>query len=169
MSARALAAALALLAVAGCQRVSTQLDAAEDIRAFLLAVEAKDRAAFDAHVDRTALKADLRRQLAAQGGAAALLAESNAGDRILDGLIAPEAFNLAVERAVPALNRTPSAPEIAAVLKTLDAHRVCLPSGGLDGPCAVTFVKQGETWRLVSVATGGLAVQSVPFPPSAAG
>lgn len=162
-------AVVALLALAGCERVTTQLDAAEDIRVFLLAVEQRDRAAFDAHVDRAALKADLRRQIAAQGGAGALLAQSGPGERILDGLISPESFSLAVERAAPALNRTPTAPEIAAVLKTLDANRVCLPNGGLDGPCAVTFAKQGETWKLVSVAAVGMAVQQLPFPSSAAG
>ena len=163
------AAALAVLALAGCERVNTQLDAAEDIRAFLEAVRANDRAAFDAHVDRTALKADLQRQFAAQGGdPTSLLLGSSAGGALMDRLIAPETFSFALQQAAPSLNRTPTAPEIAATLKPLSDDRVCLPSGGRDGPCAITFARQGETWRLVSIAATGMGMQ-VPSPPSAAG
>lgn len=170
---KALSALLAVgLLLSGCQQANTRLDAAEDVRAFLVAVRERDRTTFDRHVDRDLLRADLRRQLSARAGegdpVAALLGSDQA-DRILDGLISPEAFNFAVEQAGPALDRTPSAPEIAAILKPAGENRLCLPSGGRDGPCAVTFALDGDTWKLVSVATGSLGVQSLPFPPSAAG
>jgi hypothetical protein len=163
---------VAILALAGCQQATTQLDAAQDIHAFLVAVKEKDRSAFDAHVDREALKADLQRQFQAQAGqgdAAAVLLGSDAGGVLLDRLIAPETFNFAMQKAAPTLQRTPTAPEIAASLKTVAKDRVCLPSGGRDGPCAITFARQGDDWKLVSIAAGGIAVQQVPFPPSAAG
>lgn len=162
----------AVIALAGCQQADTRLEAARDVRTFLIAVKERDQSAFDRHVDKDALKADLIRQLRARAGegdpAAALLASGQA-DRLLDGLITPEAFNFAVEKAGPALDRTPSAPEIAAVLKPAGEDRLCLPSGGRDGPCAAIFANQGGDWRLVSIATENLGVQSLPFPPSAAG
>jgi hypothetical protein len=167
-----LAAAAALLLVVGCQRAQTQLDAAEDIRGFLTAVRENDRGAFEARVDRAALKADLTRQFQSQAGRgdpASLLLGSAAGEQLLDQLIAPETFSFAMSKAAPTLNRTPTAPEIAASLKTLSPERVCLPSGGPDGPCAITFAKSGGAWKLVGIAAGGAGVQQIPFPPSAAG
>lgn len=163
--------AAASLALAGCERATTQLDAAQDVHAFVTAARAGDRATFDRHVDREALTADLKRQIAEQPGAggAARLFETEQGRRLLDRLIAPETFAFALDRAGPALARTPSTPEIAAVLKTVDADTVCLPQGGLDGPCAATFDRQGATWRLVALNGAGAIVQQIPFPATAAG
>jgi hypothetical protein len=169
---RLLAALIALALLAGCNRVSQQLDAAEDVRAFLVAVRAGDRAGFDRHVDRAALKADIQRQAgvrAAAGDPAAALIQTEHGGRLLDTLIGPETFQYAL-RSVPVLaDRTPTAPELAAVLRTLDENRVCLPEGGLEGPCAATFARQGEVWRLVAISASGVQLQNLPFPPSAAG
>lgn len=162
----------AVAGLAACEQVDARLDAAEDVRAFVEAVRAKDAGGFNRHVDRSALKADVRRQLQARaedGDPAALLLGSRQGERLLDGLITPESFNFALERAGPALARTPSAPEIAALLKPAGADRFCLPEGGLEGPCAATFARQGDTWRLVSVSLSGLGVSGLAFPDSAAG
>jgi ABC-type molybdate transport system substrate-binding protein len=168
---RAAALCLAFFTAAGCQQASTQLDAAEDVRAFLTAVQAKDTTAFNAHVDREALKADLQRQFQAQAGedATSQLLGSAAGGALIERLIVPETFAFAMDRAAPTLKRTPTTPEIAAALKTVSEDRVCLPSGGREGPCAITFARQGDTWRLVSIAATGVAVQQIPIPPSAAG
>ena len=169
---RPLLALAAALALAGCQQADTRLDAAQDVRTFLVAVKERDQTTFDRHVDKDALKADLLRQLRARAGegdpAAALLASGQA-DRLLDGLITPEAFNFAVEKAGPALDRTPSAPEIAAILRPAGEDQFCLPSGGGDAPCAATFARTGDDWKLVAIATEGLGIQNLPFPASAAG
>lgn len=169
---RPLAVVAVLALLGGCQRASTQLDAAEDVRAFLESVRTTDRAAFDQHVDRAALKADLLRQAgvrAAKGDPAAALLQTRQGEQLLERLITPETFAFAA-RSTPALaDRTPSTPEIAAVLKLVDEDRVCLPSGGLDGPCAATFGRQGETWRLIGINADGLGIQNLPFPAQAAG
>lgn len=163
---------LAALALSACERANTQLDAAQDVRAFIVAVREQDRSTFDRHVDREALKADVLRQLrarSAEGDPASLLLGSRQGERLLDGLIAPESFNFALRQAGPALDRTPSAPEIAALLKPAGEDRLCLPQGGLQGPCAVTFARRGDDWKLVAVDIKDLGVTNLPFPPSAAG
>lgn len=162
----------AVFLLAGCQEAQTRLDAAEDVHTFLIAVKERDQRTFDKHVDREALKADVRRQLTARAGdgdAIGAVLGSNQGDAILDRLIAPESFNLAVQQAGGgALDRTPSAAEIAAVLKPAGENRVCLPSGP-GGPCAITFALDGDDWRLVSISAEGLQIRQVPGPISAAG
>jgi hypothetical protein len=169
---RLLAPLLLTLALAGCERASRQLEAAQDVRAFLAAVETTDRAAFERHVDRAALKADILRQAQARAaagdpGPAAVLATQQ-GQQLVERLITPETFRLAIRNTPVLAERTPSAPEIAAVLRTVDDTRVCLPQG-VDGPCAATFARQGETWRLVGVDAQGFSLTNVPWPPSAAG
>lgn len=163
---------LAALLLAGCERAGQRLDAAEDVRAFLLAVEARDRPAFDRHVDRAALKADINRQAsarAADGEHAAALLATEQGQQLLDRLITPESFRLAVRSAPVLADRTPSAVELAAVLRPLSDDRVCLPAGTGDSPCAATFARQGGAWRLVGLNAGDIGLQSIPWPPSAAG
>ncbi len=171
MIGRSALAVTVALALGGCERAGTQLDAAQDVRAFIVASREGDRATFDRHVDRAALTADLRRQIVAQPGAAgaARLFESEQGRQLLDRLIAPETFAFALDRAGPALQRTPTTPEIAAVLRVVDGDTVCLPQGGLDGPCAASFDRQGDTWRLTALNGAGAIVQQIPFPPAAAG
>jgi hypothetical protein len=65
-------------------------------------------------------------------------------------------FQVATQGAGPLAGRTPSAPEIAAVLRPLGDDRVCMASrpGGTD--CAATFENQSGTWRLVAIDVSGL-------------
>jgi predicted RNA-binding Zn ribbon-like protein len=154
--------AAVLLLLSACERPQERYDAAQDIHAFLAAARAGDRATFDRHIDREALKVQLRGQvdklLAAQPGLPA-----GAGDRLLDQLVdnfGPEMFQVATQGAGPLADRTPSAAEIAAILRPLTATRVCLPpKPGADG-CAATFEDQGEVWRLVAVDAAGIRIGS---------
>ena len=146
-----------LLALAACEAPQQRLDAAEDVRAFLQAARTGDRATFDRHVDRQALKM----QLSAEVGR--LLAEQNvppaARAPLLDQLVdsfGPEMFQMATQGAGPLAGRTPSAPEIAAVLRPLSEQRVCLPAQPGAQDCAATFENQGGTWRLVAVDVSGV-------------
>jgi len=147
------AAALVLL-VGACERPQERLDAAEDIRAFLVAAREGDRATFDRHVDRQALKAQLSGQAEEiLGGQVPPALRARVLDQLVDGL-GPETFQLATQGALG--GRTPTAAEIAAVARPLSATRVCLPSQpGAEG-CAVTFENQGGTWRLVAVDASGI-------------
>ena len=59
---RALLFGLAALALSACA-TAHRLDAAGDVHALLISIRDNDQAAFDAHVDRPALKKDLQAKL----------------------------------------------------------------------------------------------------------
>jgi hypothetical protein len=89
-----LAAALAatLCACAGAER----LDAAGDIHAFLISVRDADQAGFDAHVDRPALKTQLRARLMADAAR-----KPNAlGTRLLMAAVGRPLADIAVDQLV---------------------------------------------------------------------
>ena len=157
---RKVAAMLLLAGTAACSGAQTKLDAAEDVRAFITAVRAGDEATFEKHIDRPALRKQVLAQVqAALGGGEGPLAEALGGglaESAADELLRPESFRLALERAgAPA--RTPTAPEIATQLRVLNGGQVCLPQSP-EGPCAITFAKQGEVWRLVAINAGDVQV-----------
>jgi len=156
-------AGLALL-IAGCEAPQQRLDAGKDVHAFLVAAREGDRATFDRHVDRAALKAQLRAELDGGLAAGAGLPSSVTGvvlDSLVDGF-GPESFQLATQGVGALANRTPTAPEIAAVLRPLEGGRVCLPRSPGGADCAATFADQDGTWRLVAVDVSGLRVGAPP-------
>ena len=149
--------AVAALALAACG-ADVKVDAAQDVHAFVEAARTGDRATFDKHVDRPALRqslvSELNERLQAQGaGGLAGALGPGAVDRAVDRMITPETFSFAAQQG--GLNRTPTAAEIATQLKVLDPQRVCLQANGV---CALTFAAQGDVWKLVAVDTQGLQV-----------
>jgi hypothetical protein len=157
---RLFAALAVCLALAACERPQERYDAAQDIHAFLVAAKTGDSATFDRHLDREALKTQLRGEvdelLASQPGIPAA-ARGPLLDQLVDGF-GPEMFQVAIQGAGPLANRTPSAAELAAVLRPISETRVCLPSApGAEG-CAATFENQAGTWRLVAVDAGGIKI-----------
>lgn len=144
------------LGLVACQQAATQYDAAEDVRAFLVAVRENDQAAFERHLDRPALREQLLGQVRAAIGDSAGPLGGALAEQAVDQLIRPESFKLALDRAgAPA--RTPTAAEIATQLRVVEGGRVCLPRSP-DGPCAVTFAQRGEDWRLVAIDAGDVSV-----------
>src|SRR4051794_31052624 len=92
---------------------ATRYDAAGDIHALLVAIRDNDRQAFDEHVDRPALKAQMKSRLTAtaiqRGGAlGGFLAQALGGmtDALVDAALQPQVF-LAVAEAK---GYRPSAP-----------------------------------------------------------
>lgn len=151
---------LLLAGVAACSGAQTKLDAAEDVRAFIVAVRTGDEATFEKHIDRPVLRKQVLAQVqAALGGGEGALGgalASSMAEGAADQLIRPESFRMALEQAgAPA--RTPTAPEIATQLRDLNGGRVCLPRSA-DGPCAITFAKQADVWRLVAIEAGDVQV-----------
>lgn len=138
--------------LAACSGAQTKYDAAEDVRAFLVAIRANDQAAFERHVDREALRTQVLGQLKGSAGPLADMLGGSFANQAADQLIRPESFRLALERS-GAPSRTPSAPEIATQLRVLEDGRVCLPRAP-NGPCAITFAEQAEVWRLVAIDVG---------------
>ena len=66
MKLRVALSALLALSLGACATVQ-RYDAAGDIHAFLIAIRDNDKAAFDAHVDRPALKAQMHARILAAG------------------------------------------------------------------------------------------------------
>jgi hypothetical protein len=153
----ALAAALALL-LSGCAE-TTQFDAAADVRAFLISIRDGDRATFDAHVDRAALKTQLRARLLAEaakrrdgaGDLAALgvLLGRPLVDALADALIQPDVFRaVAGELGYSAQTPIPGRLTITEALRALDADTVCVAKSR-PGPCVLVFRNEDGVWRLV--------------------
>jgi hypothetical protein len=150
---RRLISGLVLLSLAACASVQ-RIDAAGDVHALLISIRDNDQAAFDAHVDRPALKQELQAKLDERigrderlKGFAALLGPTVvnfAGDALLQ----PQVFRMVAEHyGYTSKTRIPSQVEIAGVLKALPDGRVCAVTKK-DGPCLLTFTKEEGVWKL---------------------
>ena len=155
-------AALCATALAACGGVDVKYDAAQDVRTFIVAAREGDRATFDRHIDRPAVRAavvrEMQQALAKEdaGGLGAMLGPK-ALEAAADQLISPEAFRFAAEQG--GLSRTPTAAEIATQLKVVEPGRVCLVN---KNACALTFADRGGVWKLVEVQAGGTVADGAP-------
>jgi len=97
-----LALILGVAILAPACAATTQLSAGNDIHAFLMSIRDDDQASFDAHVDRAALKAQLRAKLIVDAsrrsddlGALAAVVGRPLVDFAVDNLVQPEVFRAA--------------------------------------------------------------------------
>jgi len=150
-----LAAALASALLAACATVE-RYDAAGDIRAFLIAVRDGDRATFDTHVDKPALKANLKaRILAAEASnhgvdsretLGALLAGPLVGVAV-DALARPEVFRAAAELAGYGPDtKIPGPLVLGQDLEPMSDERVCAL---IRHRCAFVFKREDGVWKLI--------------------
>ena len=161
---RGVAAALYLLplALAGCG-IDVRADAANGVARFLDAVRRGDRQGFEASIDRPALRAELRAQLADLGRAKGLDV-GGASDFALDRMITPDAFRLVEARTGQDLPVPPSAAQVAVLMRVKDKGHVCLTD--LKGErCTLSFAKEGRAWRLTGMRATELKVVALPEPP----
>jgi hypothetical protein len=146
--------ALLLSACADAER----FDAAGDVHAFLVSIRDGDKAAFDAHVDRAALKTQLRARLMAEatrraGGdpsvaALGAILGRPLVDAVADQLIQPDVFRAVADYLGYSADRPiPGQIVIAQALRRLDQDRVCAPRKA-GGPCLLTFTDEDHVWRL---------------------
>ena len=161
---RNLVVALAALAVAlgGCD-LSVRADASKSIERFLKAVHDHDRTAFEASIDRAALRADLRDQLTELARAKGVVVEGGPSEFALDRMISPAAFRLVEANTGQALPGAPSAAEIALIMKVQDKAHVCVGDPRANR-CALSFAKRGGTWRLVGMQATDLKIAVPPAP-----
>ena len=144
----AAAAGLSLTACASVER----LDAANDVHALLLSIRDDNQQAFDAHVDRPALKRQIQgliEQKASKryGGIVAALAPGLA-DFAGDTLVQPDVFRqVARQYGYGDDSKIPNPLVIAQALKTLPDGRVCAVKKK-DGPCTLVFTKEAGVWKL---------------------
>jgi len=155
---RTLAIGLLALAAASCAE-TTKIDAAGDIHAFLIAIRDSDRAGFNAHVDRDALKIQIRARILE----AAAKRDDNDGDmvalatmlgrpmvdKLSDALIQPDVFRAVAQY----LGYTPDKPipgqfAIAQALRPMDSDHVCVVTKK-DGPCVLDFRNEDGVWKLI--------------------
>jgi hypothetical protein len=151
-----LAVSLAAVSLSACA-TATRYDAAGDVHALLVAIRNNDHAAFDARVDRPALKAEIESQLVRKargsnlgGGwqAAVAALAGPAADIAGEALIRPETFRYAANY----YGYTPDKPipdriSITAGLRYIGSDQVCA-ARTKDGPCLLTFTLESGTWRL---------------------
>jgi hypothetical protein len=153
----ALCGLIGLALLAGCA-TTERLSAAGDVHSLLVAVRDDDRAAFDAHVDRRALEAEIQAEMvertrrADSGGLSGLgLLLSGPLSHVAGGLLLqPEVFRAAADY----YGYRPGAPipgrlALATALTPLPDGRVCARRRR-GGPCLLTFADEGGTWRLVA-------------------
>jgi DUF2939 family protein len=144
---------LAALALASCA-TGQRLSAANDVHALLLSIRDNDQAAFDAHVDRPALKQEIQARIEEKaakryGGLAAALAPGLA-EFAGDTLVQPGVFKLVAQQyGYSDQTKIPGAIAIASALKPLPDGRVCATQKK-DGPCTLVFTKEGGIWKLTS-------------------
>jgi hypothetical protein len=150
---RALLLTLAALTLASCASVQ-KLDAANDVHKLLLSIRDNDRATFDAHVDREALKGVIAEKVTQEagkdkryGGFAAVLAPALA-EFAGETLLQPEVFKaVAAQYGYTSDTAIPGPVAISSALKTLPDGRVCA-TRKKDGPCILVFTKEEGTWKL---------------------
>jgi hypothetical protein len=123
-----------------------------------------DRKAFEAAIDRPALRADLRDQLAALGRANALDVGEGASEFALDRMITPQAFQMVEARTGRVLPVAPTAAQIALTMKVRDKTHVCVTDPGKDR-CVLVFAKRGGAWRLTAMQATDLKIE-VPAAPA---
>ena len=152
-------ALLAALTLAGCG-TTRSLSAAGDVHDLLVAVRDDDRPAFEAHVDRRALRAHLQARVVARaramhgGGVVDALGVLMSGPAasIADSvLVRPEVFRAVAEyygyRPGQAI---PGPLALSTVLRNAPDGEICA-TAGRGGPCVLTFARETTVWRLVDI------------------
>lgn len=154
---RKIASIVALSLTLGACATASRLDAAGDVHTLLVAIRDGDRATFDAHVDRKALKRSIESRLATE----AERANMSDGARALAALLGPSVADIAGEALIrPDVFRAaasyygykpdqplPNRIAIAGALRYGPEGQVCATKKK-DGPCLLVFTNVDGTWKL---------------------
>jgi hypothetical protein len=157
-SLRKLTLATTVAAFAAACTTVPRFEAAGDIHEFLVAIRDGDQARFDAHVDRPALKVQLKSRLIA-GQAAAhgeaswqTLGAALAGPLVdlgVDAYVQPQTFRAVALRLGYAPDKPiPGQIAIASSLRTIGDGDVCVMTKK-DGPCTLVFKDESGVWKLI--------------------
>lgn len=153
---RVLIAALVSLLLSACATVE-RYDAAADVHRLLVAIRDNDRATFDRHVDRTALKRQLEARLIDE-------TRGSGAPRVLQGLgitlaeplsalagdllVQPRVFRWVAEYyGYRRTDPIPSAVAISPALRPIGGGRVCAIAKS-GGPCILVFTRVDGVWKL---------------------
>lgn len=152
---RALALFALLAALAGCSTIP-RYEAANDIHAFLVSIRDGDRVGFDAHVDKPALKTNLKARLLEEArqrkdtlGGLGVMLGGPLIDVAVDAAAKPEVFRaVAAEYGYDAQKPLPNTLVIAQYVRPLDGGRACIVTRK-QGGCVFLFKNEEGTWRLI--------------------
>lgn len=139
--------ALALV-LGGCEG-RARTDAAASAERLLAAVQANDRVAFEAEIDREAVREDVRRQIVDLARQQGLEVDGGPSEFALDRMIGPDAF-----RIVHANNGEPLKDRMK-----VEDGKVCLPADEAAKRCLLTFGKSDKRWRLVGMQAMDLTIE----------
>ena len=136
--------------------------AAESASRLLAAALNNDRVAFEAEIDRAAVRDDVRRQVAELARSTALEVDGGPSEFALDRMISPDAVRV-VDSAGHRLAEPPTASQVAPLMKAVGDKRVCLREVRGDRDCLLTFARgkdaTGIHWRLVGMKAMDLRIE----------
>src|SRR4051794_36824334 len=158
------ALAACVMMAEGCGRKPVEVEAAGPAQALLTAAWTGDAKAFEAGLDRIAVRHDLRQQLLQVAQANTLAVEGGASDAALDRMITPDSFKLVEAGAGAPLSGAPSPGQTVALMKPLGKDRACLHDVTPQKSCVLTFAKEAAGWRLVAMRPAGFNLEIGPEP-----
>ncbi|MFI4965361.1 MAG: hypothetical protein ACHP9T_08350 [Caulobacterales bacterium] len=120
------------------------------IAGFLDMAKRGDPKAFEAAIDRPALRSDLRQQIADVGRRHSVDV-GGASEFALDRMITPQAARLTAARVEPGWPAAPTAAQIVPHMKVLDGTHICLEEAATRR-CLLSFAQEDGAWRLVGMA-----------------
>jgi len=133
-------------------------DAVNAATRLLAAAAADDRIAFEAEIDRSAVRDDLRRQMVQLGQQNRLEVDGGPSDFALDRMIGPQAVRLVDEGSRAPVRAPPSASAVQHMLKMVGRREACLADPTARDRCLMTFADGKGRWRLVGMQALGLEV-----------
>lgn len=146
---------LSSLVLAACGERAPK-GAAESASRLLAAAVYQDDAAFEAEIDRPAVREDIRRQVSALARTDALEVDGGPSDFALDRMISPVAIRV-VSPEGEALATPPTAEQVAPMMRPVGDDQVCLR--GASEECLLTFARAGDGWRLVGMKAMDLRIE----------
>ena len=145
---RKLAVLVVALGLAGCAGDAPK-GAAESASRLLAAALKGDRVAFEAEIDRAAVRDDVRRQIADVARGSVLDVEGGPSEFALDRMISPAAIRVVHAGTGETLTAPPTPAQVAKLMREVDGSRACLR--GRKGDCLLTFAREKRDWRLVGM------------------
>ncbi len=133
---------VAAMGLNGCGAAAPK-GAIDSAARLLAAVLSGDKQAFEAQIDRPAVREDVRRQVTELAKATALDVEGGPSE------ISPAAVRV-VDRSGATLTAAPSPKQVAPLMRKVGGDRACLKDAGSQD-CVLTFAKRKDHWRLVGM------------------
>ena len=148
------------MGLGGCS-MGVRADASKDIAAFLKAAHQGDRKAFEAGLDRPALRSDLRDQIADLGRNNTLDVDGGPSEFAIDRMISPRAFLLVEAQTGRPLPQAPTPAQVQLLMKVTDRSHVCIRNPAKNH-CVLQFAKKKGHWRLVGMQATDLKIEVQP-------